>query len=331
MKRFVLPIAVGLLILFGLSTVAFSLREDAVVVARFLSPELERGAPPGWILDRKAGTPVIRFERDGDAYALNLVSDRHSAFGISRPLRVNVRYLPELALEGGPPAEGRRHPQGRNQRPGSQRRLRPSVSRRGQRPVVGYIWDNEAPGPVRQSPYRLLGKVRYIVLGTDRRARPVAHGKRNVYEDYKRLFRKSRAANPRGPRRASDPHQFQNTGEAETALGNLFLEAVAQRSAAPGEPFFKPDVLVPGIGMIADSRNGTRMTVVTPRTPGELDQAGPGAGRHRRGDPLPGLPTLLDRNATGPRSCKPPELPSRPDVLPGRILLPSVPASPSRD
>jgi hypothetical protein len=232
MKRFVLPIAVGLLILFGLSTVAFSLREDAVVVARFLSPELERGAPPGWILDRKAGTPVIRFERDGDAYALNLVSDRHSAFGISRPLRVNVREYPYLNWRWKVdrlPKGGDIRKAGTNDQAsqlyvaftpvGLQARLNA--------PVVGYIWDNEAPkGLSVQSPYRLLGKVRYIVLRnkTDELGRWHME-KRNVYEDYKRLFREIKGGEPQGTTQGVQIYiNSQNTrSEAETALGEIYF------------------------------------------------------------------------------------------------------------
>ncbi len=232
MKRFAVPAAIAAFILFGLATTVFPLREDAVVVARFLSAELQRGAPPGWSLDRKSGNPVIRFERDGDVYALCLVSDRHSSFGISRPLRVNVREYPYLnwrwKVERLPKGGDVRSADANDQAGQLYVAFTPvGLQTRLNAPVVGYIWDNEAPkGLAIQSPYRFLGRVRYIVVRnkTDELGRWQVE-KRNVYEDYKRLFKEIKGGEPQGPTQGVQIHiNSQNTrSEAETVLGEIYF------------------------------------------------------------------------------------------------------------
>lgn len=232
MKKFGFLISVVVLIIFGLAATVFCLREDAVVVARFLSPELNNGVPPGWILDRKAGNPVFRLEWDGEAYALNLFSDRHSSFGISRPLRVNIRDYPYLNWRW----KATRLPKGGDIRKAGANDQASQlyvaftpvgVQARFNAPVVGYIWDNEAPkGLSVHSPYRFLGKVRYIVLRnkTDELGRWQME-KRNVYEDYKRLFREIKGGEPQGPTQGIQIYiNSQNTrSEAESTLGEIYF------------------------------------------------------------------------------------------------------------
>jgi len=232
MKKFCLLIAAVLLMVFGWTAMVLCLREDAVVAARFHSPELKNGVPPGWILDRGAGKPVFRFEKDGESYVLKMISDRRSAFGISRPLCVNVRDYPYVNWRW----KVDRLPRGGDVRKASTNdqagqfyvAFTPvGIQARLNAPVVGYIWDNEAPkGLTVHSPYRFLGKVRYIVLRnkTDGLGRWQME-KRNVYEDYKRLFPELKGGEPQGPTKGIQIYiNSQNTrSEAEATMGEIYF------------------------------------------------------------------------------------------------------------
>ena len=88
---------------------------DRIPVTDFASPNLENGAPAGWEIEKRRGTPVIHLEKlskvntmrilpplplkkkSGDLYVLKLTSDGRSAFGIRRPLQVNLREHPFLS------------------------------------------------------------------------------------------------------------------------------------------------------------------------------------------------------------------------------------------
>lgn len=217
---------------FGWVSPLHSLPEETIVVAKYRTSRMINGVPEGWTLMKHCGTPSINLVKSGDAYYVHLSSDSRSGFGIERPVRVDLREYPYLNWtwcatqlpKGGDvrkmatddqalqiyvvlPATG--HPEKLNT------------------PILTYVWDNEAPkGLTTKSPKIFLRKIRYLVLRnkTDQLGKWYTE-KRNVYEDYKRIFRDVEGGEPRG---ATHGVRFyinsQNTkSHAEGYIGEVFF------------------------------------------------------------------------------------------------------------
>jgi hypothetical protein len=173
----------------------FATETDLIRGVSFTSPELVNGVPPGWILDRKAGTVNIRLEKEGEGFFLRLASDHNSAFGIKRELKVDLRQHPFLNWRW----KAVRLPQGGDVRDSGldDQAMQIYVAfpptgfpERLNTPVLGYIWDNEAPrGWTGRSDQFGGGKMRYVVVRNkaDRLGEWYTE-KRNLYRDVQALF-----------------------------------------------------------------------------------------------------------------------------------------------
>ena len=184
-----------LAIIFLLPFAVFATETDLVRGVCFTSPELVNGVPPGWILDRKAGTVNIRLEKEQEGFALRLASDHHSAFGIKRPLKVDIRQYPFLNWRW----KAVRLPQGGDVRDSDldDQAIQIYVAfpplgfpERLNTPVLGYVWDNEAPrGWTGRSDQFGGAKMRYVVVRNkaDRLGEWYTE-KRNLHQDVQALF-----------------------------------------------------------------------------------------------------------------------------------------------
>ena len=168
---------------------------DTVPATPFASPELVKGTPPGWVLDKIAGTPDLCLEKEGEGFALRLASDHNTSFGIKRELRVDLRQYPFLNWRW----KASRLPKG-----GDVRKKKtddqalqfyiafPSTGfpAKLNTPVVGYIWDNEAPsGWTGRSDQLGGGKLRYAVVRNKADRLGEWHWeKRNLYQDSRKLL-----------------------------------------------------------------------------------------------------------------------------------------------
>ncbi len=214
------------------TTEALPDKGDTVEVVRFLSAEMKKGVPPGWELDKKSGTPVLGLEKNGDSFQLNMKSDPQSSFGIKKAITVNVKEYPFLNWKW----MASRLPQGGDVRKaetddqaiqiyiafpatGFPARLNTSV--------IGYIWDNEAPRDwMGRSPQFGGGKLRYVVLRnrTDKIGEWYSE-KRNVYQDYRKLFRDMKEGEPTGPVQGVSLYiNSQHTrSTAESSVGDIYF------------------------------------------------------------------------------------------------------------
>jgi len=175
---------------------AIAAEGDTVAAARFTSAKLVGGVPPGWVSDRKSGTMSLRIEREGQSYVLRLASDARSSFGIKRELKVDLRQHPFLNWRW----KAVRLPQGGDVRKAGtdDQALQlyvafpplgfPEVL---QTPIIGYVWDNEAPrGWTGRSSQIGGGKLHYVVIRNKADRIGEWHTeKRNVFEDARELFR----------------------------------------------------------------------------------------------------------------------------------------------
>jgi len=204
-KRLLTIIFLVLLTVFISAGDLFSILEESVAVAKYRSPRLVNGVPEGWTLMKHSGTPNINLVRAGDAYYVRMKSDPRSGFGIERTVRVDLKEYPYLNWTW----QATKLPQGGDVRKSATDDqvlqiyvVFPSTvfPEKLNTPILTYIWDNEAPkGLSARSPKPFLKRIRYLVLRnkTDRLGNWYTE-KRNVYEDYKRIFRDTRGGEPMG-------------------------------------------------------------------------------------------------------------------------------------
>jgi len=217
---------------------------ETIPAAHFASPELVKGIPPGWALDRKAGTVNLRLEKAGENLIVRLASDRNSSFGIKRELHVDLKEYPFLNWRW----KAVRLPRG-----GDVRRAAtddqavqlyvafpptgfPAVLNT---PIIGYIWDNEAPrGWTGRSEQVGGGKLRYVVLRNKSDLVGEWHAEsRNVYEDFRKLFR-----DLKGVDTVTHGIQFHinsqyTKSEAEGCIGDVFFSRQDTRGMTASIPF----------------------------------------------------------------------------------------------
>ena len=188
------------------SDAGLSEKTGYIPAARFTGYPLKPGVPPGWVLDRNAGNPALTLTKEGDAVYLHLISEGSSSFGIKRPVKVDIRQYPYLTWRW----KAKRLPTGGDVRQCGRddQALQLYVAfqplgfpARLKTPVIGYIWDNEAPkGWMGRSTKAGADKLRYVVSrnGSDRMNTWYTE-KRNIYEDYRRLFKDIGSGEPKGP------------------------------------------------------------------------------------------------------------------------------------
>jgi hypothetical protein len=174
---------------------ASATRNDVVTGTNFASAELVRGVPPGWVLDRKAGTVNFRLEKEREGFVLRFVSDRDSSFGIKRELHVDLRQYPYLNWRWKAvrlPLGGDVREAGTDDQAIQFYVAFPATGfpAKLNTPVLGYIWDNEAPRGWTGRSDQIGGrKLRYVVVRnkTDRIGEWYTE-KRNIYQDFRDLF-----------------------------------------------------------------------------------------------------------------------------------------------
>jgi hypothetical protein len=207
-----------------------AVENGTIQASRFASPELVRGVPPGWALDRKAGTVDLRLEKAGENLVVRLASDRNSSFGIKRELHVDLKEYPFLNWRW----KAVRLPKGGDVRRAATDdqavQLYVAFPSTGfpavlNTPIIGYIWDNEAPrGWMGRSEQIGGGKMRYVVVRNKTDLVGEWHAEsRNVYEDFRKLFR-----DLKGVETVTHGIQFHinsqyTKSEAEGYIGDVFF------------------------------------------------------------------------------------------------------------
>ena len=187
--------------------------EDRIEIGDF-SAGLDRDRVPiGWELDEKKKPVSIRLHQEGEDTVVHFVSE-NSAFGLVKRLNFDIREYPYLNWEW----KAVRLPEG-----GDFRRKK-TDDQAGQVYVVfggfkltaravGYYWENKAPiGTEGVTP--TWGRSRAIVLQSgEERLGEWVREKRNVYEDYVRLFNDKKPANVRAIRLYINSQQTGSSAE----------------------------------------------------------------------------------------------------------------------
>ncbi len=203
---------------------------DTIPVPNF-SPLSAKGVPAGWELDIKKGKPIITLVKIGDSNYLHLISNK-SSFGIKKGFKVDIREYPYLNWEWA----ATKLPYGGDirKRATDDQVLQIYVAfpatglpEKFHSPVIGYIWDNEAPkNSTGRSPQICAGKLRYYVVKNKVDKLNQWHTeKRNIYADYKKLFPDINGGEPTGPTVGMEIFiNSQHTGtQAEGFIGNIYF------------------------------------------------------------------------------------------------------------
>jgi hypothetical protein len=197
-------------------------KKECIIVAGFDSAQMQKGVPPGWELDRREGTPYLKLEKGSDIYCLHMRSDGESSFGIKKGIKVDINRYPFLNWRW----KVTRLPEGGDVRKSDTddqaMQFYVAFTPTGfpaalNTPVLGYIWDNEAPkGWTGRSTHIGGGKLRYVVVRNNTDQMGQWHTeKRNIYEDYKKLFKDIRGGAPPGLTHGVQFHiNSQNTASA---------------------------------------------------------------------------------------------------------------------
>lgn len=213
------------------------LEASVIPVTKFRSLDMPGGAPAGWALEKKAGTPSMKMAKDGDHYYLHLLSQGNSSFGVRTSARVNVKEFPIISWRwkvdkmpvGGDVRKKATDDQAIQVYIAFKETGFPAVLNT---PVVGYIWDNEAPKGWSGRSRQIGGdKMRYIVLRnkTDKTGQWYTE-RRNVYEDYKKLFGDINGGEPLGVTTGLQIHiNTQRTRTpAEALIGEIYFSSEAK-------------------------------------------------------------------------------------------------------
>lgn len=228
------------MLLYLISTLCFVLAASTgvfaaiVPVTKFQSEDMTGGAPAGWALEKKVGTPSVKMGKDGEMYYLRLQSQGNSSFGLRTSVRVDVKAFPIISWRW----KVNKMPAGGDVRkPASDdQALQVYVAFKEtgfpallNTPVIGYIWDNEAPKGWRGRSSQVGGdKMRYIVLRnkTDKTGQWYTE-RRNVYEDYKMLFSDINGGEPLGVTTGMQIHiNTQRTkSPAEGLIGDIYFSS----------------------------------------------------------------------------------------------------------
>lgn len=175
----------------------------------------------------------MKLEKDGNAFYLQLTSKGDSSFGVRKEARVDVRKFPILCWRW----KVTKLPRGGDIRRSAtdDQALQVYIAFKESglmglnTPIVGYIWDNEAPkGWSGRSPQMGGDKLRYIVLRnkTDKVGQWYTE-RRNIYQDYKKLFADIKSGEPQGPTTGLQIYiNSQRTkSQAESIIGDIYFSS----------------------------------------------------------------------------------------------------------
>jgi len=143
-----------------------------------------------WKLEKKEGSPVFQLEKEGDIVALELKSDR-SSFGFSKEISVDLKEYPYLNWRWRVsvlPHKGDTRKKKTDDAAGQLYVLFPRGLTRLGLESINYYWDNLPPkGTTGVAP--TWKKTKIVVLRSrEDELNTWYTEKRNVYEDYKKLF-----------------------------------------------------------------------------------------------------------------------------------------------
>ncbi|MEW6186662.1 MAG: DUF3047 domain-containing protein [Thermodesulfobacteriota bacterium] len=187
-----LGIGLGLLLVFSGGFVSFS-QEGNLWVDRFNSGPAKGNIPEGWSLEKKTGIPEVTIEKSGEKAYVRFYSDK-SSFGLKKEIGFNLKEFPYLNWRWKVtrlPEKGDFLDKNSDDQAAQVYVAFPRFPTMVNTEAVGYLWESNPKnkGKEGESPAWSKSKVIVLQAGPEKLNQWVQE-KRNVYEDYKRLFQK---------------------------------------------------------------------------------------------------------------------------------------------
>ena len=180
----------------------------------------EKGIPLDWELHEKEGIPIIKLEKEEDAYVLHLISEK-SSFGLTKKIIIDIKEYPYINFRWKVielPKDGDFRKKETDDQAAQVYIAFGTFSPTAK--IVGYLWENKVP-QLTSGVSSAWSKIRIIVLqsGAEKTGQWI-HEKRNIYNDYKALFEKE----PTNAKLISLYINSQHTkSRAESYFGDIFF------------------------------------------------------------------------------------------------------------
>jgi hypothetical protein len=167
--------------------------EGVLWIGKFADGQATDHPPTGWALEKKAGTPQIKVEKTEEGCFVNLKS-HNSSFGLRKEKEFDLKDTPYLnwrwkvtAL----PELGDFLSKETDDQAAQVYVMFPRFPARFNTDLIGYLWESNPKNIKKEGKCPVWSKSRVIVLQAgSKNLNQWVQEKRNVYEDYKRLFKK---------------------------------------------------------------------------------------------------------------------------------------------
>ncbi len=220
MKRAITTVLAALFFIISGGSLA---QESIYWVDRFSTDKVKDGAPEGWELETKEGEPNLQVKKEGDGAFVRFKSDK-SSFGIRKEFDLDIKEFPYLNWKWKAvqlPEKGDFHKKDSDDQAAQVYVIFPRFPAKLNSEFVCYYWESNPKNKGLEGPSVAWSKARIIVLeaGKEKLNQWVTE-KRNVYEDYKRLFKKD-------PPKAGGVAFYINSqhtqSSAESFLGDIYF------------------------------------------------------------------------------------------------------------
>ncbi len=184
----------GICLVMGILLVVSSIAQEGVLwVDKFSVGKQSGGIPEGWSLEKKTGEPEIKVEQTGDNAYVHFRS-ANSSFGLKKEMDFSIKDYPYLNWKWKVtqlPEKGDFLKKETDDQAAQVYVIFPRFPAKLNTEIVGYLWESNRKnkGAEGVSPAWSKSKVIVLQAGPEKLNQWVQE-KRNVYEDYKKLFKK---------------------------------------------------------------------------------------------------------------------------------------------
>jgi hypothetical protein len=205
-------------LLLGMGAILLMAQEGLLWVDAFSGKKTAEGLPAGWILDLKTGTPDIVLQEEKGNFWVRFRS-QNASFGLRKEMNFDSKEYPFLNWRwkvARLPEKGNFLRKDQDDQAAQLYVLFPRFPAKINTNVLGYLWETDPKnkGLDGQSPAWFKSRVIVLQAGPDKLNQWIQE-KRNVYEDYKRLF-----------------------GEEPPKVGGISLYINTQHTQGSAESFF---------------------------------------------------------------------------------------------
>lgn len=184
----------GLVLALSLSLVLSPLAQEGVLwISKFADGQSADNTPTGWELEKKSGTPEIKVEKTEKGFFVHLKSN-NSSFGLTKEKEFDLKDAPYLNWKWKVtvlPEGGDFLKQETDDQAAQVYVYFPRFPAKLNTEIVGYLWESNPKNIKKEGEGPAWSKSKVVVLQAGpKKLNQWVQEKRNVYEDYKRLFKK---------------------------------------------------------------------------------------------------------------------------------------------